>query len=243
MLFVVGVPLGNLKDITLRALEVLKFVDLILAEDTRITKKLLNYYQIKKPIISYHQHSKIKKVEYIIDLLKKGKKLALVCDAGTPGISDPGNKLIAEIIKKLGKNFPIIPVPGPSAFVTAVSVSGLPISRFLFLGFLPSKKKRKKFFEIILESRYPIVFYESAYRIIKTLKEIKDFFQKHKEENEELEIVVCKELTKKFEKILRGTLEEVIEEMKKEEIKGEFVIILSKTKLSGNRSLMLGRKW
>jgi len=219
-LFVVATPIGNLEDISQRALSVLKEVDFILCEDTRVTKKLLNYYQIKTPTLSYHQHSKIKKINFIIGLLEKEKNLALVCDAGTPGISDPGNKLIKEILKKLNDKIKIVPIPGPSALILAASVSGFPMDRFLFLGFPPVKKKRKKFFETIMASKYPVIFYESPYRILKTLEELSFLVP-------EREIVVCKELTKKFEKIFRGKVKEVVEKLKEVEIKGEFVIILN----------------
>jgi 16S rRNA (cytidine1402-2'-O)-methyltransferase len=143
-----------------------------LCEDTRVTKKLLTHYQIKTPTLSYHQHSKFQKIDYIINLLKGGKNLALVSDAGTPGISDPGNKLVAEIIKELGNEVKIIPIPGPSAVTAAASISGFPMDKFLFLGFPPAKKKRRKFFEELINSKYPVIFYESPYRIIKTLSEL-----------------------------------------------------------------------
>jgi 16S rRNA (cytidine1402-2'-O)-methyltransferase len=218
LLYIVATPIGNLKDIGLRALDVLREVDLILCEDTRVTKKLLDYYKIKTPTLSYHQHSKLKKVEYIINLLKEGKKLALVSDAGTPGISDPGGKLINLAIKRL-INLTIVPIPGPSAVTTAASISGFPMEKFLFLGFPPAKRKRKKFFEEVINSKYPVIFYESPYRIIKTLKELGSI-------NKELRIVVARELTKKFETIYRGEIEKVIGEIEKEKIKGEFVVVI-----------------
>jgi 16S rRNA (cytidine1402-2'-O)-methyltransferase len=222
ILYIVATPIGNLKDISLRALEVLKEVDLILCEDTRTTKKLLDRYQIKTLILSYHQHSKIQKIEYILQLLKEGKNLALVSDAGTPGISDPGNKLVQEVIKSLSDQVEIVPIPGPSAVAAATSISGFPMDRFLFLGFPPTKKKRKKFFEEIENSEHPVIFYESTYRIIKTLKEL-SFFVRNRE------IVICRELTKKFETIYRGKIDEVIEQLKnKEVIKGEFVVVVDK---------------
>jgi 16S rRNA (cytidine1402-2'-O)-methyltransferase len=222
ILYIVATPIGNLKDISLRALEVLKEVDLILCEDTRTTKKLLDRYQIKTLILSYHQHSKIQKIEYILQLLKEGKNLALVSDAGTPGISDPGNKLVQEVIKSLSDQVEIVPIPGPSAVAAAASISGFPMDRFLFLGFPPTKKKRKKFFEEIENSEHPVIFYESTYRIIKTLKEL-SFFVRNRE------IVICRELTKKFETIYRGKIDEVIEQLKnKEVIKGEFVVVVDK---------------
>ena len=190
-----------------------------MCEDTRVTKKLLDHYQIKTPTLSYHQHSKIQKIDYIINLLKKGKELALVSDAGTPGISDPGNKLVKEIIGSLSHQAEIVSIPGPSAVTAAASVSGFPTDKFLFLGFPPTKKKRKKFFEEIINSKYPVIFYESTYRIIKSLEELRIM-------NQELEIVVCRELTKKFETIYRGNIKDVIEEIKKDKIKGEFVVVI-----------------
>jgi 16S rRNA (cytidine1402-2'-O)-methyltransferase len=225
-LFIVATPIGNLEDISLRALRILKEVDLILCEDTRVTKKLLDRYQIKKPLLSYHQHSKLQKIDYIISLLKEGKNLALVSDSGTPGISDPGNKLVNEVVKWLSDRVKIVPIPGPSALTCAASVSGFPMDRFLFLGFLPKKKKRKEILKEILESKYPVIFYESPYRILKTLKELRDVM--NSEQQAAKNIVVARELTKKFETIYRGKIDEVIEKIEKNTIKGEFVIILGK---------------
>lgn len=219
--YIVATPIGNLKDFTFRALQVLTEVDLILCEDTRITKKLLEYYEIKTPTLSYHQHSKLKKIEYILQLLKEEKNLALVSDAGTPGISDPGGKLIETIVEKLKEKVKIIPIPGPSAITCAASISGFPMEKFLFLGFPPIRKKRKKFFEEIINSKHPVIFYESPYRILRTLNELKTLHNK-------LRIIVCRELTKKFETIYRGEIEEVIKKIEKDQIKGEFVVILNK---------------
>ncbi|MCL0056701.1 16S rRNA (cytidine(1402)-2'-O)-methyltransferase [Dehalococcoidia bacterium] len=220
--YIVSTPIGNLNDITLRALQVLRRVDLILCEDTRVTKKLLGRYEIKTPTLSYHQHSKLKKIEYIIQLLKKGKNLALVSDAGTPGVSDPGNKLISKILTEYYNDradiIKIIPIPGSSAMTTAVSVSGFPMDRFVFLGFPPTKKKRKKFFEEIAKSKYPVIFYESPHRLIKTLKELRPLADRN--------VVVCRELTKKFETIYRGTIERVLKQLEKEKIRGEFVVVV-----------------
>ena len=222
ILYIVATPIGNLKDISLRALEVLKEVDLILCEDTRTTKKLLDRYQIKTSTLSYYQHSKIRKIEYILQLLKEGKNLALVSNAGTPGISDPGNKLVQEVIKSLSDQVEIVPIPGPSAVAAAASISSFPMDKFLFLGFPPTKKKRKKFFEEVINSKYPVILYESPYRILKTLNELKMV-------NDKLSVVVCRELTKKFETIYRGKIDEVIEQLKnKEVIKGEFVVVVDK---------------
>jgi 16S rRNA (cytidine1402-2'-O)-methyltransferase len=225
ILYIIATPIGNLEDISLRALRILKEVDLILCEDTRRTQKLLNHYQIKKKTLSYHQHSKLKRVEEIIDLLRRGKNLALVSDSGTPGISDPGGKLIEKIVETFGDLVKIVPVPGPSAITCIASVSGFFMDKFLFLGFPPKKKKRKKFFEEILNSKYPVIFYESPYRILKTLEELK---LKAETYNLGLEVVVGRELTKKFETLYRGKIDEVIEKIKNDKIKGEFVVIVKK---------------
>jgi len=222
-LFIVATPIGNLEDISLRALRILKEVDIILCEDTRVTRKLLLRYDIKTPVLSYHQHSQLKKINYIANLLEEGKDLALVSDSGTPGISDPGNKLIDFLVKK-DIDLIIIPIPGCSALVSAASISGFPMDRFTFLGFPPHKKKRNKFFEELLKIKHPVVFYESPHRIIKTLNEINN---KSQEINLNLQVIVCRELTKKFETIYRGTIEEVIKKIKDDKIKGEFTVIIN----------------
>jgi len=181
----------------------------------------LDYFGIKTSTLSYHQHSELKKVEYILQLLKEGKDLALVSEAGTPGISDPGNQLIASLIEVKPQSIKIVSVPGPSALTAAASVSGFPMDRFIFMGFPPAKKKRKKFFEEVVSAKYPVIFYESPYRIIKSLTELRMM-------DEKLKIVVCRELTKKFETIYRGTVKEVLEQIKVEEIRGEFVVIVER---------------
>ena len=224
VLYIIATPIGNLEDISKRALRILSEVDLILCEDTRVTQKLLNFYRIKTPTLSYHQHSKLKKVEHIIQLLRQGKNLALVSDAGTPGISDPGNKLVS-MVYSLG--FKVIPVPGSSALIAAASISGFPMDKFVFMGFPPQKKKRKKFFEKILQSEYPVIFYESPYRILKSLRDLRETDAKPNAKQTR-NIVVCRELTKKFETIYRGTIGEVIAELEKEKIRGEFVVIIDK---------------
>jgi 16S rRNA (cytidine1402-2'-O)-methyltransferase len=221
ILYIIATPIGNLKDITLRALEVLKEVDFILCEDTRQTAKLLNHYGISKPLVSYFQHSRISKIEHIIDLLNQGKNLALVTDAGTPGISDPGNLLIEHIthnIKQEGVK--IIPIPGASAVATALSISGFPADKFIFMGFPPHKKGREKFFKEIADAKYTIVFYESVHRIVKALEQLKNAIDKNRQ------IVVCRELTKQFESIYRGDIDEILEKVKGDKIKGEFVVVL-----------------
>ena len=217
ILYIVGTPIGNLEDITKRALRILSEVDLILCEDTRNTKVLLDHYQIKTPTLSYHQHSRLKKTEDIANFLREGKNIALVSDAGTPGISDPGNQLAESAISGSGDNIKITPIPGPSALTAIASISGFPTDRFLFLGFPPVKKKRNKFFEEVINSKYPVIFYESPYRILKTLKELSS-----------LEVLVCRELTKKFETIYRGTAAEIIRSLEKEGIRGEFAVIVKK---------------
>lgn len=217
--FVVSTPIGNLDDISARAIETLKRVNFILCEDTRRTQKLLHHYNITTKAISYHQHSKFAKINYILKLLKDND-LALVSDAGTPGISDPGNKLIEQIIET-GEDVEIIPIPGPSALTAIASIAGFPMDRFLFLGFIPQKKKRTKFFEKILKSEYSVIIYESCHRILKTLNQLKEL-------SPDLELVVGRELTKKFESIYRGRIDKVIKELEKDKVKGEFVIAIKK---------------
>ena len=221
-LYIVGTPIGNLEDISLRALRILKEVDFILCEDTRVTKRLLDHYGIQTPTLSYHQHSKLQKIQEIGDLLGKGKNLALVSDAGTPGISDPGNKLVAEIAKTIPE-VRIVPIPGASATSAVASIAGLSMDRFLFLGFPPQKNKRKKFFEEVAASKYPVILYESPHRILKTLKELEAI-------NATLQVVVARELTKKFETTYRGTVSQVIEQLQNDSLKGEFVIVVSHEK-------------
>jgi len=231
ILYIVATPIGNLQDISQRAIEALKGVDLILCEDTRVAKRLLDHYEIKTPTISYHQHSKIEKEDYIIGLLGEGKNLALISDAGTPGISDPGSKLVEKVIEsqpKAGRplaEVKVVPIPGASAVAAAASVSGFPMDKFIFMGFPPVKKKREKFFEEVIDSKYPVIFYESTYRIIKTLNELKNL-QADSYNLQPSQVVVCRELTKKFETIYRGKIEEVISAIKKDVIKGEFVIVV-----------------
>ncbi len=237
-LYIVATPIGNLKDITLRALEVLKGADVILCEDTRLTRKLLDHYTIQTPVISYHQHSSPARIDEIFRLLEKGSALALVSDAGTPGISDPGNKLIHLLVNKFigssqkasletqseseHKNPPtIVPIPGPSAVSAAASISGFPMDKFLFLGYPPTKKKRNKFFQEIAKSSHPVVCYESPHRILKTLEELR------RAAGGGRSAVVCRELTKKFESIYRGTIDEVTEHIQRDPIKGEYTVVVA----------------
>ncbi|HUD08694.1 MAG TPA: 16S rRNA (cytidine(1402)-2'-O)-methyltransferase [Candidatus Saccharimonadales bacterium] len=219
-LYIVATPIGNLEDITLRALRVLKEADLILCEDTRVTKKLLDRYEIQKPLLSYHHHSKLSRVEKIAEHLENGKNLALVSDAGTPGISDPGNELIAFLRLNL-KNAEIIPIPGTSAITTLASVAGINMSRFTFLGFPPHKKGRETFFREVAEMKYPIVYFESPHRFLKNL----ELLEKMKPD---AKLIVGRELTKMFEEILRGEIGEIRKNWEKKaekEKRGEFVII------------------
>ncbi len=204
----------------------LQGVDLILCEDTRVTKKLLGRYKIVTPTLSYHQHSKLKKVDYILKLLERGKNLALVSDAGTPGISDPGNKLIKQCLQPdLKHSVKIMPVSGPSTVTAAASISGFPMDKFLFLGFPPAKRKRKKFFEQVVASKYPVILYESPHRILKTLNELAVILSVSEESRQ---IMVCRELTKKFETTYRGTPAEVANKIKSGKVRGEFVVIVHK---------------
>jgi len=220
MLYIIATPIGNLSDISTRALSTLAEVDFVLCEDTRVTKKLLNSYEIDTPTISYHQHSKPKKVKEIIGLLEEGKTLALVTDAGTPGISDPGGKLVEEVVVHFGDELKIVPIPGPSAVMTALSASGFPADRFVFLGFPPHKKGRNKFFDMMALQGHTTIIFESTHRIIKTLNEIDKRLPNKK-------IIVGRELTKIYETIYRGTTSKVINQIEDSSKKGEFVIVIS----------------
>ena len=225
-LYIVATPIGNLEDITLRALRVLKEVDVILCEDTRTTQKLLQKYEITTPTLSYHSHSGLAKVEKIFELLEQGKNLALVSDAGTPTISDPGVLLVSQIKKKFGGTVTIVPIPGPSAVIAALSASGLPSSDFLFLGFLPHKKGRETLFKEIASSKRTTVFYESPHRILKTLESLK------KHLGDKRTIVIGRELTKIYEEMVTGTAEEILGyfEKNKDKVKGEFVVMVHPVK-------------
>lgn len=216
-LYIIATPIGNLNDITLRALETLRKVDIILCEDTRVTKHLLDHFKINKPLMSYHHHSDLRKVKEIEKLLEEGRNIGLVTDAGTPGISDPGNQLINHISHK---QINITPIPGASSVTTALSISGFPTDKFLFLGFPPHKNKRQKFFQEVANSELTTVFFESGHRIKKCLEELKNVL------DEKREVVVCRELTKKFETMYRGTIVDVFEKMKDE--RGEFAVVVNR---------------
>lgn len=235
--YVVATPIGNLGDISPRALNALREANLILAEDTRVTKNLLNHFGLETPIVSYHQHSKIAKINEILARLREGQNLALVSDAGTPGISDPGGQLVEAIVKELGDSVKIEPIPGPSAITALASVCGFAMDRFLFLGFPPAKNKRQKFFEEVMVCKYPVIFYESCHRILRTLNDLSVISSSQnadsKFRNLEISLVVGRELTKKFETIYRGSTSEVLEAIKKHapagQPKGEFVVAINKS--------------
>ncbi len=223
MLYIVATPIGNLWDITYRAVETLKNVDSIACEDTRTSTTLLSHYWIKKPLISFHSHSGKTKIDKIIEQLKEWQNIALISDAGTPGISDPGYILIKEAIEN---DIKVVPIPWVTAFTTALMGSGLPMNHFLYLGFLPVKKWRQTLFKKLVERKSEknaetIVIYESVHRLLKTLNDLKDYFW------EEHKIVVARELTKKFEEFIRWTIQEVINYFKENpsKIKWEFVIM------------------
>ncbi|MEA3399276.1 MAG: 16S rRNA (cytidine(1402)-2'-O)-methyltransferase [Patescibacteria group bacterium] len=216
-LYVIATPIGNLEDITLRALRILKEVDYILCEDTRVTKKLLDRYEIETKSMSYNVHSSKSKENSIVELLKNSQNLALVSDAGTPCISDPGVLLISRLKEE---GIEVVPIPGPSALISALSASGIPSSEFTFLGFLPHKKGREKLFKEIAKSKRTMVFYESPHRLMKTLNSLKEHTDK--------DIVVAKEISKQFEEFISGKADEIIaylEDNQKKQ-KGEFVIII-----------------
>lgn len=216
-LYLVPTPIGNLGDITLRALEVLKNVDIIAAEDTRQTLKLLNHFEIKKSLMSYHKHNEQAKGNEIINKLKEGKNIAIVTDAGTPGISDPGAVVVRNCIDE---NIEFEVLPGATAITTALVYSGLDTTKFLFRGFIPRETKdRKVLLSEIKDSKETLIFYESPHRILSTLTFLRENLGNR-------QVALCRELTKLYEEIKRGSLEEVIEELKDTNIKGEFVIVL-----------------
>jgi len=217
MLYLVPTPIGNLKDITLRALEVLKEVDLILAEDTRTTSKLLNHYQITRQLTPFHQHNEHQVLKHLVSQLLEGKKMAVVTDAGTPGISDPAFLLVRECIKV---GIRVESLPGPTAFVPALINSGLPTNRFCFEGFLPLKKGRQTLLKELAGEERTLIFYESPVRLVKTLEEFITYFGKDRI------CSVSRELTKLFEENKRGTLREVCDHFKVKTVKGEIVIIV-----------------
>lgn len=221
-LYIVATPIGNMEDITLRALRILKEVDYILCEDTRTTQNLLNKYEIKTKTMSYHAHSTEGKEVAIINLLKAGKNLALVSDAGTPCISDPGVMLVSNIRKEFGLDAKVSPIPGPSALISALSACGISSAEFTFLGFLPHKKGRIKIFNEIKESNKVIIFYESTHRILKTLESLNTYVPNFK-------VVLAREITKQFEEFISGEPSYILKYLEENKVKqkGEFVVIVS----------------
>jgi len=219
--YVIGTPIGNLEDITYRAVRILGEVDVVLCEDTRVTANLLNKYGIKKPTISYHSQSKLSKTDKILEMIVEGKTLALVSDAGTPTISDPGSMLVSKIREHFD-DAEIIAIPGPSALTSALSISGLPGSEFTFLGFLPHKKGRETLFKEIATSERTVVFYESPHRILKSLESLKKYVGERK-------IVIAREISKIYEQIISGTPLEVENYFHEhaDKVRGEFVVMVS----------------
>jgi 16S rRNA (cytidine1402-2'-O)-methyltransferase len=225
ILYIVSTPIGNLKDITLRAIDILKEVDFIACEDTRVTSVLLNHFEIqqnqnsenRKKLISVNAINENSRINSVLEKIKHGESCALVSDAGTPGISDPGVRLISQAIKE---DIQVVPVPGVSAAITALSISGLPTDSFIFEGFLPQKKGRQKKLKELSEEKRTIIIYESTYRIEKLLNELSEYMP-------DRFIVICRELTKKFEDVWRGFPKEILNSFKEKVTKGEFVIIIS----------------
>lgn len=217
-LYIVATPIGNLEDITLRSLRTLKEVDFVACEDTRVTRKLLNHYNIATPAIVYHQHTKDDKIQKIINELLAGKNVALVTDAGTPGVSDPGNILVAEAI---ANDIVVLPIPGASALASMISVAGIDMQQFTFLGFPPHKKGRETYFKKVSALEIPVVYYESPHRVLKNLEMLAKF-------STDKQIILGRELTKMFEEVVRGSIEEVLAYFASNptKIKGEFVIIV-----------------
>tara|TARA_B110000196_G_scaffold319962_1_gene339805 strand:- start:2022 stop:2699 length:678 start_codon:yes stop_codon:yes gene_type:complete len=221
-LVIIPTPIGNLEDITLRSILLLKEVDLILAEDTRTSKKLLNHFKVQTPIFSFHQHNEHKTLNKWIVKLKEGETIALISDAGTPGISDPGFLLVRECLKREIK---VECLPGATAFVPALVISGLPLEKFIFEGFLPVKKGRQTRLKLLADEERTMVFYESPHRIVKTLIQFCDFF------GEERLVSVSRELTKMYEETKRGSMNDVLHYFQEKKPKGEFVIVVE------------GKKW
>ena len=224
-LYVVATPIGNLGDMTYRAVEVLKHVDMILCEDTRTTGNLLKHYDIGTKTMSYHANSDSSRTDDIITMFLRGQNLALVSDAGTPCVSDPGVQLIQKINKQVwepGSQVEIIAVPGPSAVTAAVSIAGISGNQFVFMGFLPHKKGRQTLFNEIAQSERAVVFYESPHRIMKALESLNDVLDNARQ------VIICRELTKMHEQIVRGTVEEVLRYFVEHEnkVRGEFVVVI-----------------
>ena len=216
-LYIVSTPIGNLGDITLRAVETLKSVDFIACEDTRVTSIILNHFNIKKELYSLNATSEKFKAQKVVERIKDGESCALVSDAGTPGISDPGTRLINLAIKE---NIDVVSIPGATALIAALSLSGLPINSFVFEGFLPNKKGRQKKLKMLADEERTIVLYESTYRIKKLIDELAELMPDRL-------LVVCRELTKKFEEVIRGTAKSIQSQLENHTLKGEFVVVIA----------------
>jgi 16S rRNA (cytidine1402-2'-O)-methyltransferase len=221
-LYIVATPLGNLEDMTIRALRILKEVSLIAAEDTRHTRKLLNKYNIATPLNSYHEHNEGRKGPWLISHLKDGKDIALVSDAGTPGISDPGYRLVKLALEN---SIDVVSVPGPSAVIAALSVAGLPTDSFLFEGFIPSRQAGRRRFVLGLKGlKKTVILYESPRRLMRSLKDIFDILG-------DVDVVVAREMTKLYEEVIRGRVGDVLEILKRREIKGEVTLLIGPQKM------------
>jgi len=225
-LYLVSTPIGNMEDITLRAIRILKEVDIIASEDTRRSGLLLKKYNIEKPLLSYHDHNKVERTPEIIEKLKNGKSFALISDSGTPGISDPGFYLVREAIKE---GIPIIPIPGPTALISGLIVSGLPTDRFAFEGFLPRRKgRRRKRLQRLVNEERTMIFFEAPHRLLYFLQDLQEILGDRR-------IAVLRELTKKFEDIERGRVSEFISIYRQKRPKGEFVIVVEGNKSYANK--------
>lgn len=216
MLYIVSTPIGNLEDITLRAIRTLKEVDLIAAEDTRHSQILLKKYEISKPIVSYHSYSDDRKLEHLIMVLKEGKSVAVISDAGTPGISDPAYTLIKRAIEE---GIQICPIPGASSLLSAVVMSGMKMNQFIYLGFLPLKKGRQTLLKSLAEEERTMIIFEAPHRLERTLKDLKEYLG-------DRQIAVCREITKIFEEARRGKISEMMTHFEKTKPRGEFVLVI-----------------
>lgn len=216
MLYIVGTPIGNLEDISMRAIRTLKEVDYIFAEDTRVTRKLLDYYEIKNTVYQYHEHNKVHQIQNILNLLKEDKDIALVTDAGMPCISDPGYEVVDEAIKS---DIKVVTIPGPSSILSAASISGLSMRRIAYEGFLPKKKGRQTLFLKLKDEQRTIIILESPNRILKTLKDIHEYLG-------DRYVVIARELTKVYEEVIRDNVSNLIKRIEAKPIKGEIVLII-----------------
>jgi len=219
-LYIVSTPIGNLEDITLRALRILREADLICAEDTRTTRKLLTHYQIQNRLLSCHSYNVKQRIPQILSKLQQGQRIALVSEAGTPGISDPGHTLVMAAIRE---QIPVVPIPGPSAAIAALMASGLPTDRFVFEGFLPRKKGRQSKLQQLKDEPGTIILYESPHRIRKTIEDIVNIFGNRY-------IVLARELTKRFEEFIRGYASDILQLLEERDLKGEIVLLVAGTK-------------